>query len=109
MRKLKAKDIGPFTKILSKMEIKDTLTQMFSDTDKTTDSRAFGAKLVAGIIGNYYKAEKEFFAFLADMNDCKPEEIADMDAGEFINLVKELFGVDSLGFFKSAPKSKPQK
>ena len=67
------------------------------------------ASIISGVLDNYYKAESEFFAFLADLNNCTAEEIADMDAGEFINLVKELFGVDNLGFFKSAPKSKPQK
>jgi len=106
MRSLKARDIAPFTKILAKMEIKDSLKTVFGNAvngEKMTGG-ALTAELLGIVIENYYKAEKEFFAFIADLNGTTSAEISDMDLPDFINLIKELFSAENMGFFKSAVK-----
>ena len=116
MRKLKASDIAPFTKIIAKMEIKDAIKGLFNkiraaqtiekevDATPETGENDIVIELVWGVIENYHKAEKEFFAFLGNIEDRPPEEIADLDIPAFIELLKELFSEDNLSFFKSAAK-----
>jgi len=115
MRELKAKDIAPFTKILAKMELKETIKEMFTKTTKTEndienqeDIKPNNGKMVSelmwGIVENYYKAENELFVFLADLEQKTKEEIAELSLSEFIELIKELFSEKNISFFKSAAK-----
>jgi hypothetical protein len=99
MRKLIARDIAPFTKVLAKMEMKDAIKNMFSSNKERGDMIA---ELVWGVIENYYKAEQDFFAFMADLNEKTAEEISVLPLDDFINLIKELFNEKNLSFFKSA-------
>jgi hypothetical protein len=105
MRKLLAKDIGPFTKVLVKMELKESLKEFFRD--KTKDKKAkepgeVATDLVWLILENYPKAENDFFAFLAGLEGKTAEEIAELPAADFINLMTELFSGENFPFFKSA-------
>ncbi len=106
MRKLLAKDIGPFTKILSKMDVKQSLTSIWSDKEDGTkkDGTQIGAELIGLIIENYHKVEDEFFAFLADLEGKTKDEISNMGLPAFIELVKGLVNDSNLPFFKSAVK-----
>jgi len=101
MRKLKAKDIAPFTKLIAKMGLKDSIKIMFGGSKKQGD---LVGELVWGIVENYSKAEKDFFEFLAELNGQTPDEIAELSINDFINLVKELLSEENLPFFKSAAK-----
>ena len=102
MRVLIAKDIAPFTKILKKMELKEPIKNMFSGDSKKQGEMV--SELIWGIIENYYKAEKDFFAFLAELENKKIEEIEQLSLIDFINLIKELFDKKNLPFFKLAAK-----
>lgn len=110
MRALLAKDIAPFTKVLAKMELKDLFKGLFKNKNKGKDEQSdeekdyseLGTDLIWGIIENYHKAEKEFFVFLAGLEDKTPDEIAELPAADFINLVTELLSETNLPFFKSA-------
>ena len=99
MRKLIAKDIAPFTKVIAKMEMKEAIKNMFSNSKEKGDMIA---ELVWGVIENYYKAEQDFFAFMADLEGKTVEEVSTLPLDEFINLIKELFSEKNLPFFKSA-------
>ena len=102
MRKLLAKDIGPFSKVLAKMEVKEPIKQYLSkvsDKKKPASAELIG-DLIGLIIDNYCKAEKELIAFLANVNDMTPEEIENLEIEKFYELVKEL--VSNINFFKSA-------
>lgn len=101
MRALLARDIAPFTKILAKMELKESIKSMFGGGKEQGEMTA---DIIWGIIENYHKVEKEFFAFLAELEGKKPEGIADLPLPDFINLITELFGGKNLPFFKSAAK-----
>lgn len=101
MRKLLAKDIAPFTRILSKMDIKQSLTSIWSGGKNGTE---IGAEMIGVIIENYHKVDTEFIDFLAGLEGKTAEEISNLELPDFIELVKELFGENNLPFFKSAAK-----
>lgn len=118
MRTLKAKDLGPFTKILSKIEIKDVIQNLFlnneptkidetpEDSKRRTENRGrrILAEIAGAVIENYYKAEKDFIQFLSSVSEKPVNEIEEMPVGEFISLIMELFSADNLPFFKTAVK-----
>ena len=101
MRNLLARDIAPFTKILAKMEIKDSIKAMFGSNKEQGE---MVSELVWAVIENYHKTEKEFISFLAGLEEKKPDEISGLPISEFIDLVKELFSEKNFPFFKSAAK-----
>ena len=102
MRTLLAKDIAPFTKILAKMELKESIKSMFSNKEQERGSMI--SELIWGIVENYYKVENDFFAFLADLEGKTSEEIANLPLSDFINLVTKLFNEKNVPFFKLAVK-----
>ena len=117
MRTLLAKDIAPFTKILTKMELKESIKSMFAtpkediqqndDDSKQNKNNSNGkmiSELIWGIVENYYKAEQDFFIFIAGLEGKTPEEISNLPLNEFIDLIKELFSEKNLPFFKLAVK-----
>lgn len=103
MRNLLARDIAPFTKILAKMDIKESIKAIFGGNKEQGE---MVSELVWAVIENYHKAEKEFFAFLADLQEEKTTklQVENLPIPEFIDLVKELFGEKNFPFFKSAAK-----
>jgi len=106
VRTLLAKDIAPFTKILAKMEIKESIKIIFAGSKQQGE---MVSEFVWAIIENYYKAEKDFFNFLADIEGKTSEEIADLPITEFVDLIKELFSAKNFPFFKSATDLVAQK
>ena len=102
MRTLLAKDIAPFTKILAKMELKESIKGMFANVGM--DKGQMVSELIWGIIENYYKAEQDFFSFLADLEGKTQEEISELPLADFIGLITELFSEKNLPFFKLAAK-----
>jgi len=105
LRKLKARDIGPFSKILSKMDIKDDVGKLFQDTTgKTEDElKAVETKLAVEllflILENYWKAEEDFFKFLASLSDKSVEDMKDSLPNEIIETVKQLAKDESFQIF----------
>jgi hypothetical protein len=111
MRTLKAKDIAPFTKIIAKMELKDTIKNMFTKTEsnentegKKKSNGSMVSELIWGIVENYHKCESEFFAFLAGLEGKTTDEIAELPISDFIDLITSLFSEENISFFKSAAK-----
>ena len=109
MRTLLAKDIAPFTKILAKMDLRESIKSMFavSRKDKGENKEENGkmvSELICGIIENYHKAEKDLFSFVADLEGKTEDEIAKLPLPEFIGIITELIGEKNLSFFKLAAK-----
>lgn len=102
MRTLLAKDIAPFTKIIAKMELKESIKGMFANADK--DRGQMVSELIWGIVENYHKAEQDLFTFLGELEGKTKEEISELPLSEFINLITELFDEKNLPFFKLAAK-----
>ncbi len=105
MRALLAKDIAPFTKVLAKMELHDTIKAMFTKKGDTVDREGeMVSTLLSGIIENYHKVEGELFAFIANLESKTVEEIAEMPLSDFIQLLTELFSEKNLPFLKSVSR-----
>lgn len=102
MRTIIAKDIAPFTRILSKMELKESIKNMFANSNK--DRGQMVSELIWGIIENYSKAEDDLFIFLASLENKTKDEISELPLDTFINLITELFSEKNLPFFKLAAK-----
>lgn len=75
-------------------------------TDPKADANKVGADLMMQIISKAHKAEKEIYAFVAEIKKITPEEAAEIDLMKFIQDIMSDAGV--LDFFKSAVKSKGQ-
>lgn len=106
LRPLKTSDLGLFSKIISKMEVKKEVANLFVDiTDKNeneleTLNKQLGVDLTFIILENYWKAEKEFHKLLSSMSGKTEKQIADSSPTEFIGMLKELTQDENFeGFF----------
>lgn len=107
MRKLTAKDIAPFAKILSKIGVRDTVKSMFSG-GKTEDGEMI-SELVCGLIENYPKAENDLFEFIGELTGKTVEEMKETDIDEFVELISELVSGEMRPFLKLASNMKVRK
>ncbi len=103
MRTLLAKDIAPFTKILAKMELKETIKGMFANA-QNNEKGNMTSELIWGIIENYYKAEQDLFKFLADLEGKTTEDISNLSITEFSEIIKTLFSKENMPFLAFASK-----
>ena len=107
MRALQTKDLGLFSKIVSKMGIKEEIKGLFVDiTDKTDKeleqlNQKLGVQLMLVVVENYWKAEKEVFTLLANLTGDKKEDIEKLPLSDFVELLKELSKDKSLADFFS--------
>lgn len=107
MRAFKAKDLGLFSKIANKMDIKSEIDGLFVDiTGKTKQELAqinqeMGIKLIMLIVENYWKAEKEVYTLLANLTDTTVKEVEDLPLDEFVKLITQVTKDESFdSFFK---------
>jgi predicted GTPase len=103
--------------IIDKLELKisipkeDTSKKDTSKKDSTKNGlemrqQEVGFDLMVQVVSKAHKAEKEIYAFVAEIKKCTLEEAEDVDLMEFI---KDIFSDSSVvDFFKSAVKSKAQ-
>lgn len=73
-------------------------------TDPKADANKVGADLMMQIISKAHKAEKEIYAFVAEIKGITPQEAENVDLAQFVKELVSDSGVAS--FFKSAVKSK---
>jgi hypothetical protein len=106
LRPLKTSDLGLFSKIVSKMEVKNYVKSLFVDiTGKNEDElealeKQLGIDFMFIILENYWKAEKEFHKLLSSMSGKTEKQIADSSPTEFIGMLKELTQDENFeGFF----------
>ena len=114
LRKLTAKDIFPLSTILSKIGVKE-----FKDAFNNIDMKAFAgtkdedlatkvrASVILDIVGiirsNLAKCEGEIYAFLASVTGMKKAEIAELDFGDFMDLIVAIAKKEEFSdFFKRA-------
>jgi len=71
-------------------------------TDPKADANKIGADLMMQIISKAHKAEKEIYAFVAEIRGITPQEAEKIDLVQFIKEMASDTGV--VNFFKSAVK-----
>lgn len=105
MRKLKAKDLGAFSKIVSKMDIKEEVISLFSSVEGKDEeqleqlNKKLAAELILILVSNYWKAENEFYKLLSSLSGKTPNEIEESSPSELISMLEELAKDESLQHF----------
>lgn len=102
MRNLQAKDLFTFSKMITKMELKEQFKEML-DPESRVDGKPqnLGIDIIMLIIENISLAEKEFYEFIAPIAEKGIDEVKEMTFKE----LKEIFAViitdaDFASFFK---------
>ena len=122
MKPLTTRDLGLFSRIVAKMDIRKDITGMFRtmQIDKPERpkgmsqeeykvyveehiqakaeeaNRAMMADLLIILIENYHKAEKEVYTLLAGLSDQSVADIEELPLKGFIELLKELLEDESI-------------
>lgn len=105
VRKLKAKDLGQISKVVSKMDIKDKIPGLFRDVTGKTEAELkevetkIAADIIFLILENYWKAEKDFHQFLSNVSGKSVKEVEDLEIAELINILKEVAKDESFSSF----------
>lgn len=113
MRGLQTKDLALFSKIISKLEIKEEVKKLFVTVDiankteeeiaeeiqKTNEGLEY--QLVMLLVENYWKAEKEVYKLLANLTGKNIKEVQELPLADFIGLFEQLMKDDSVGLFFS--------
>ena len=111
MRALQTKDLGLFSKIIAKLEIKEEAKKLFVTIEPTgkTDEEieqekkglenelAFDVGML--LIENYWKAEKDIHKLLANMTGKNVKEVEKLPLHELIELLQGLASDESLASF----------
>ena len=110
-----AKDVGRVTRILAKMDIRDTLKDLFEraseaevgkvnvskkEITKGQDVVPTTIKLIELVLENYDKAETEIIALVAALDGRTVKEIEELDFEIFMQMLVEVFS--NVSFFKRA-------
>lgn len=96
MRNLKAKDLGLFSKIVGKMEVKSEIMALFQPIDGMNEKELesmnskLGIQIALIFIENYWKAEREVFTLLSNLTEIPVSELQEMAPVDVINLLKDL-------------------
>ena len=108
MRGLKAKDIFPMSRLLTKMNIKEELKELLSSNaneNKKIGGVNTGIDVVMLVIENIEYAEQEFYELISSVSESNAESVKEMPLGELIQILMQIFSdADFASFFKSAAK-----
>lgn len=112
MRKLKGTDIFKVLRLLSKLGVKDLVFDMFGNTDLAKVKDATDVKLLADGKGANLMAvifetlteklpliEDDLNQFLGDLTGNDAKEIADLEFGEYMQLIMDFFKKEELKDF----------
>ena len=111
MRGLQTSDIALFSKAVHKMELKNQLNDLFVSIDGTGMTEAeieaakekanqeLGINMMVLIVENYWKAEKEIIALLADMSGKTQKGIRELPLDEFATMLAHVKNDESIGSF----------
>lgn len=112
MRKLKGTDIFTVLRLLSKLGVKDLVLDMFGNTDLAKVKDATDVKLLADGKGANLMAvlvetltdklptiETELNQFLGELTGNDAKEIADLEFGEYMQLIMDFFKKEELKDF----------
>lgn len=119
IRPLRAKDVGPMVRIVSKIGLRefkdvisvDAITTMVEkaggDEEKAVNIVGFGAVLdAAGIVcENFDKAEADIFKFLASVSGLTVKEVEELPIADLFELVYAVFKAPDFGDFFTRVKA----
>lgn len=109
LRKLCARDVFPFAKILSKVGIKQFADCFELDENDNLNLSmsgiAVGLSVIDTLLANLDKCENEIFSFLANVAGMTTDEVKDLDMGIFAEMTIEIFQKKEFSdFFKAVSR-----
>lgn len=118
LRQLNSTDIFPFSKILSKLGIRDIkscfntpeVRNKIAEGNKTNDmAMEVGAEIVFDIVGlmmeNLYKIEDDLYKFLAGVSNLTENELRELSPADFTEIIIVLVQKkEFMDFFKVVSK-----
>lgn len=105
MRKLITKDLGLFSKVMAKMDIKKEIGDLFfisgedNSDNKELMNIKLGAELLIVILENYNKAENDFYKLLSSLSGKTLKQIEEQPINETIDMITQLIEDDSIQYF----------
>jgi len=104
MRKLKTKDIPAFCRCIKDIGIKDEIKKIANDSDTAGDAFSKGFELIYNIfdLATEKDGERILFDFLADIYECSPVELSNMDISEFLAGLEQIAKENNLRDFFGA-------
>lgn len=103
IRKLVTTDLGLFSKVISKMDIKSEIGKMVFSADEGDVNgmldKKLGIQLTLVILENYHKAEKDFIKLLADLSGQTVAEVENAPLKDLVEMIQQLTKDDSIESF----------
>lgn len=102
MRNLQARDLFTFSKMITKMELKEQFKGMLDPQNKVDGKpQNLGIDVIMLILENVSLAENEFYEFIAPIAEKTPEESKEMPFKELKQLFANILNdADFASFFK---------
>lgn len=107
MRKLQAKDLFEFSRLVKQIGIKEELKSVCMNSNTMQDVYESGFEILYGIFdkATEQQAEKKLFEFFSKVFEMPLEEVEEMDPVEFINAILQVANVEKWKSFFSAAAS----
>lgn len=103
MRTLKGQDTFTILRLLSKLGIKDIITEIFTKEKDDEDAQARGAKIIATLTDALTEklplVQDDLNAFLADLTNTEVAVIMDLDFEPYMDLIMDFVQKEELKSF----------
>ncbi|MCR8635746.1 hypothetical protein [Paenibacillus radicis (ex Xue et al. 2023)] len=99
VRPLKTMDLFPMSRILKKMDLKDSLKHIATLKRDEASQKKLGFEILMTALENIHLAEAEVIAFLADLTGMKPDKLKELELSEFMKVIDQFKGQKSFASF----------
>lgn len=96
MRPLQAKDLGLFSKVISNLEIREEVRDLFRIAPGGTpeEIEVFNNQTYASatiiLLENYWKAEADFHKLISSLTGKSKKEVEELSLSELFDIIKEI-------------------
>jgi hypothetical protein len=101
IRKLQARDIKPFIKILKKANMFSAMKGAFEGKKEKQEIKVLD--IIEKIIENYDICEEDLFLFISQVSNIEPENVGDLEISALIDILKQIFQDSAFSFFTKSP------
>ena len=105
IRKLKARDIFKFSKILKKLNNKNSLQNIIKNAinlEEQDKVELYGTEILCFLIENLDEIEEDVYEFLADIAGMTPEAFSNLDLGDLVEIIRKIGQENNLSAFFAA-------
>ena len=107
IRKLKARDLFKFSKILKKLNNKNSLQNIIKtanekNLEEQDKVELYGTEILCFLIENLDEIEEDVYEFLADIAGMTPEGFSNLDLGDLVEIIRKIGQENNLSAFFAA-------